>query len=124
MNHKLIAITDPSGNWEYKDLLGASVHIKSASISSGYFGASEKTVYTIESINFRVSLDGKCFTIISLKDLPGKTFTWKDLEIIELNFPSICGLFVSGSMFCGNNPGCRRIPDQTSSCCSEGEVLD
>lgn len=133
-NNRLVSVTDPSGVWNIESLIGSTVHIKSVSISTGFFGGSSGTDYTIEKIQFRISLDGKCFTIISLKELPGKTFTWKDLEIVRLyntsNSPSVCGMCLCGTAICGITYGYDDVeiegPTDKKACCDscEGEVLD
>lgn len=101
-------VKDPSGSWEHSQLLGAKVHVKSLPVSNFFCNINSSDVMTIENIYFRVSLDGKTITVIELSELPGKVFTWRDLEIIELSSkniyqdPSICGIFLSGMTICGN----------------------
>lgn len=99
-------IVGPSGVWEYDQLLGAKVILKSMPVSN-FFGtmcsASDKL--TIKDICFRISLDGKTITVIELEEYPGKIFTWKDLEIVEINtmtkLKPICGKVLCGQSICG-----------------------
>lgn len=110
MNCKNIRIVDPSGNWEYEQLLGAKVILKSTPISNFFQNCSNVSsngVHIIKDIYFRVSIDGKAITIIELEDIPDKFFTWRDIEIRELNpssiYRPICGTFYSGQAICGYN---------------------
>lgn len=73
--------TDPAGTWYYEDLLGAVVRIKSTSPGMRVEG---DKLCTIEDIVFRVSLDGKTITKITLVEYPNYYFTWKDLEVIKI----------------------------------------
>lgn len=99
-------IVGPTGTWDYVQILGAKVIIKSLPISN-FFGTmcSNSDLFTIEDIYFRISLDGKVITIIKLVEYPDKFFTWKDLEIVEVNvkakFKPICGTFNCGQAICG-----------------------
>lgn len=108
MNCKNMRIVDPSGNWEYEQLLGAKVILKSTPISNFFQNCSNVSsngVHTIKDIYFRVSIDGKAITIIELEDMPDKFFTWRDIEITELSpssiYKPICGTFLSGQAICG-----------------------
>lgn len=99
-------IQGPSGVWEYDQLLGAKVRLKSMPISNFFScqgGVSE--VFTIKDITFRISLDGKTITIIELSEMPGKVFTWKDLEVIDIavtaKFKALCGTFCAAQTLCG-----------------------
>ena len=88
---------DPAGIWDYSNMIGAKVRVKSMPISnfrSGVFGDC-----TISEIYLRVSIDGKAITIIRLKEYPDLFFTWKDLEVVMTNLDdaeSICGTFKAG----------------------------
>lgn len=107
MNCKNIRLTDPSGNWEYEQLLGAKVILKSTPISNFFKNCkvNSETTNTIKDIYFRISIDGKAITIIELEELPGKFFTWRDIEIYELSpssiYKPICGTFKAGQAICG-----------------------
>lgn len=99
-------VVGPTGTWEYTQLLNARVRIKSLPVSNFFCNMSSATdLYTINDIYFRVSLDGKVISLIELRELPGKFFTWKDLEIVEINITSvtrpICGTFNCGRAICG-----------------------
>lgn len=100
-------IVSPSGVWEYEQLIGAKVKVKSMPISN-FFGcfSGVNELLTIKDIFFRISLDGKTITVIELVEYPGKIFTWKDLEVVELNivskFKSACGEFLAGQTVCGH----------------------
>lgn len=101
-------VKDPSGSWEYSQLLGAKVRVKSMPVSNFFCSINASDLLTIDNIYFRVSLDGKTITVIELTEIPGKIFTWRDLEIVELNSrnlyqdPSLCGVFLCGVTLCGN----------------------
>lgn len=96
---------DPAGIWDYKNLIGAKVRIKSMPMSNfhkGVFGDC-----TISDIYFRISTDGKTITVIRLKEYPDLFFTWKDLEVLQtVDYPdSICGTFKAGSALASNDGG-------------------
>lgn len=74
---------DPAGIWDYQNMIGAQVKVKSMPISNFSSGIMASNIYTIDDIYFRVSLDGKTITIIRLRELPDLFFTWKDLEVIK-----------------------------------------
>lgn len=84
--HQRIPVTSPSGNWNLENLIGGKVKVKSVSIWNGLFsgGLDSKTEYTIEEVKFRISIDGKCFTVLKLKELPDRLFTLKDVEILSV----------------------------------------
>jgi len=109
-----LKVTSPAGLWEYPQLIGASVKIASKSVSSGFFAVDSEDIYTIKEIGFRISKYGKSYTVVTLNELPGKEFAWKDLEIIGLPFciycPAICGGFCCGGAICGYNIG--NIPGE------------
>lgn len=74
---------DPAGIWDYQNMIGAQVKVKSMPVSNFSSGIMASDTYTIGDIYFRVSLDGKTITVIRIKELPDLFFTWKDLEIIK-----------------------------------------
>ena len=74
---------DPAGVWDYQNMIGAQVKVKSMPISNFSSGIMASNIYTIDDIYFRVSLDGKTITIIRLRELPDLFFTWKDLEVVK-----------------------------------------
>ena len=77
-------IIDPAGTWEYCNMIGAMVKI--LSIPVGDFKPLTKgTNCIIEDVYFRISTDGKVITVVKLKEYPDFLFTFKDLEIIEVN---------------------------------------
>lgn len=100
-------IVGPSGIWEYSQLIGAKVRVNSMPISN-FFGcfSGVNDLLTIKDIYFRISLDGKTITVIELVEYPGKIFTWKDLEIVELHivskFKATCGTFLCDQTLCGH----------------------
>ena len=89
-------ILDPSGIWEYKQLLGAKVKIKSLTVSNLFYTFNTSDICTIKDIHFRVSIDGKTITIVELDQYPGKVFTWRDLEIQEITNPCILDETICG----------------------------
>ena len=74
---------DPAGIWDFQNMIGAQVKVKSMPISNFSSGIMASDIYTIGDIYFRVSLDGKTITVIRLRELPDLFFTWKDLEVVE-----------------------------------------
>ena len=94
---------DPAGIWDYKNLIGAKVRVKSMPISNFYNGVFGDC--TIEDIYFRISIDGKVITVIRLKEHPDLFFTWKDLEVLKvINYADpICGNFKAGSALADND---------------------
>lgn len=75
-------IIGPSGIWKLEELIGAKVTIGSMPISN--FGtiaidAEQSFEFEVESIDFRISLDGKAITVVKLKGLDNYVFTLKDL---------------------------------------------
>lgn len=80
-----IHITSPAGVWGYDDLIGATVRVKSSSVSSGLFSVDSSSEYRIKSISFGLDIDtGKLVTIIRLDGLDGE-YVWKDLELLKLD---------------------------------------
>lgn len=100
-----IAVTSPSGLWDYQNLIGASVRIKSLPIKSGIFNFDSDSTYQIEDIRFRVSRTGRSYASIKLGGIDSREFVWKDLEVIGLRMPlwspAICGKFCAGNAICG-----------------------
>ena len=73
-------IIGPSGIWKLEDLIGATVKISSMPISNMRTIAIDSSQgFTVEYIDFRVSLDGKAITVVKLKRLEDLVFTLKDL---------------------------------------------
>ena len=99
-------VTDPSGVWDYKNLIGAQVMITSMPVSNlnNTFAFNSNVIHTISDIYFRVTTDGKTITVIRLVDMPSYLFTWKDLEILNLKTyeESVCGWGCCGNIICGN----------------------
>lgn len=101
MNFK---VTSPSGIWDYANLLGASVKIKSLPVKFGFAYAADE-LYEIEDIGFRISRTGQLYTGIRLKGVKNREFVWKDLEVVGLRVPvwaaAWCGMFCAGNAICG-----------------------
>lgn len=99
-----IKVTSPSGLWDYQNLIGASVKIKSLSVKAGFSYPSDE-LYRIESIGFRLSPAGYSYTVVRLEGIQNKEFVWKDLEVVGLRMPfwspAICGMFCCGEAICG-----------------------
>lgn len=99
-------VTDPAGIWDYTNLIGATVRVRSMSISNlnNIFAFDSTTLHIIEDIYFRITTDGKTITVIRLVDMPEYLFTWKDLEVIDLQYVSkaVCGLSCCGQTLCGS----------------------
>ena len=98
-------VIDPSGVWEYYQLIGAKVYIKSTPVSNFFNLQNASSTATIKDIYFRITVDGKTITIIELKEYPGRVFTWKDLMIHEIvnsvRVKALCGTFLCGTGICG-----------------------
>lgn len=75
----------PSGLVDIDKIVGAKVRVKSLT-TQNYCGWSYNTdkVFKIDSIRFRISIDGKCYTILTLEGITDRTFKLSDLEFIEL----------------------------------------
>lgn len=76
-------IYNPSGIWKIEDLIGSRVKIHSLPISN-FVALDCNEIFTIDRVEFRISMDGKAITIIFLKGLPDIEFTFKDLIIESL----------------------------------------
>lgn len=119
-------VKDPSGNWDFLQLIGAKVHVKSVSITNFFCRINSSDLFTIKNIYFRISLDGKAMTIIELAELPDKVFNWRDLEVVELNNkniyqdPAQCGMFLCGGTLCGNKVSLDPSYDEVNT--SEGGI--
>ncbi len=75
----------PAGIWEYKNMVGSRVKIKSIPVSNFFRLADADKTFTVSDVYFRVSTDGKVITVVKLEGLEDVIFTWKDLEVISLN---------------------------------------
>ena len=85
-DERRISRNEPSAIVEYENLIGSKVKIKSASMQNGfYWTKNTDQLFTVSEIGFRISIDGKCHTILSLAEVTDRTFTLKDIEIVELN---------------------------------------
>lgn len=86
---------DPAGTWNYEDLIGAGVKVKSMPVSN-FCAIDADEIFTIEDIYFRASLDGKIITVVKLEELPNLFFTLRDLELvgIERKTNKIAGEFI------------------------------
>lgn len=76
-------IFNPSGIWTLEDLVGSRVKIHSLPLSN-FVAMDCNEIFTIDRIEFRVTMDGKAITIIFLKGFPDIEFTFKDLIIESL----------------------------------------
>lgn len=100
-------IKSPNGTWGYQSLIGGQVRVRSTAVTNFFGSVSAGETCTIKDIYFQISLDGKAITIIELAEFPGKFFTWKDLEVIEVGegqkINATCGLFTSNETLAGYN---------------------
>lgn len=71
----------PSGIWLPEELIGAKVKVLSVPISNMVPIDCGKTMH-VEKIDFRISLDGKAITVVTLKECPDAIFTLKDLLFV------------------------------------------
>lgn len=119
-------VRGPSGIWKYNQLIGATVYIKS-SPSCNFFSLKDATKeYVIKDIYVKISLDGKAITVIEIDGIPGKVFTWRDLEIVRINCAiykdAICGGFNSGEAIVGS--GVSKEPSYETDCVDGVAVID
>lgn len=85
-DERRISRDESSAVIEYENLIGAKVKVKSASMQNGFHQIKDiNQLFTVSDIGFRISIDGKCHTIISLAEITDRTFTLKDIEIVVLN---------------------------------------
>lgn len=97
----------PAGLWTIGQMIGAKVKLKSLPIMNTI--SCDTRVFgtcTIHNIMFRVTQDGKTITTIELEEAPGTYFTWKDLEVLNVNLngnssKAICGEAIVGNVICG-----------------------
>lgn len=83
MSKNNIALTDPAGTWTIDNLIGGKVHIRSVSGWNRVFGADENEVFTVKEVKFRINLDGKIETVVSLVEKPG-IYCFRDIEILTV----------------------------------------
>ncbi len=67
-------------------IIGAKCYVRSVSAMNGWRWDEEAIgkEYTVKEVGFRISVDGKCFTVIVLDGISDRIFTLKDLEFVEL----------------------------------------
>lgn len=99
------------GTWSYWDLIGAKFKLKSVPLSIN--GVLQKDLIALsrqdlilEEIFFRASTDGKLVPLFRMKNICGKLFRARDLELIEINplqnISTYCGNFICGRVLVGN----------------------
>lgn len=114
------------GTWSYKELIGSKFRLKSIPISiNGVLQKKCNLKYsqmsmTLKDVYFRVSTDGKVYTLFRMEEVCGKLFLPRDLELIEINSfmpgSTKCGEFVCGRILVGtgiepeNNPEIEDKP--------------
>lgn len=93
----------PGGLWPIDRMIGAKVRINSSSVGNFLLGSQTITgIFTIDKVMTRVSMDGKAMTNIYLKEIPDRSFIWRDLEILEIGskptklFPNKVGCAIVG----------------------------
>lgn len=80
-----LRVVDNSGLISISQVIGAKVYIKSITMGNAWnWKDSGKRTYTVKDVGFRISVDGKCFTILTLEECD-EIFTLKDIEFIKLN---------------------------------------
>lgn len=85
-NERRISDQETSGVITLQQMIGAKCYIRSVSAMNGWRW-DENAIgkeYTVKEIGFRISVDGKCFTIVILDGIDDRIFTLKDLEFVEL----------------------------------------
>ena len=85
-NERRITDEEASAVISVEQLLGAKCYVRSVSAMNGWRWSEDAIgkEYTVKEVGFRVSVDGKCFTIITLDGIDDRVFTLKDLEFVEL----------------------------------------
>ena len=85
-NERRISDQETSGVITLQQMIGAKCYIRSVSAMNGWRWDENAigTEYTVKEIGFRISVDGKCFTIVVLDGIDDRIFTLKDLEFVEL----------------------------------------
>lgn len=73
----------PSGIWSAAELVGAVVQIGSMPVSN-LAAIDVGSKFIVDSIDFRISLDGKAITVVKLKGLDDYIFTLKDLIFVGI----------------------------------------
>ena len=85
-NERRISDQETSGVITLQQMIGAKCYIRSVSAMNGWRW-DENAIgkeYTVKEIGFRISVDGKCFTIVVLDGIDDRIFTLKDLELVAL----------------------------------------
>jgi hypothetical protein len=98
-NNRCECRQDPAGTWDYKDLIGSGVKVRSMP-TSNFCAIDANETFTIDDIYFRASLDGKMITVVKLKELPGLFFTLRDLELVGIKRKTNR---IVGEFICSNN---------------------
>lgn len=84
-SERRVGRSEESGVIDWDSLIGAKVRISSLTMQNGWMLKNpEKKEYTVGDIGFRITVDGKCRTIITLEEVEDRTFSLKDIEIISL----------------------------------------
>jgi hypothetical protein len=88
-NERRIDREELPGCFPIQDILGSRVIVKSLTGQNSfdwdkYAEDKRVVVCTVEDIMFTVSIDGKCFTLIYLVEVPDRAFTLEDLTFIEV----------------------------------------
>ena len=109
------------GTWSYKELIGSKFRLKSIPISiNGVLQKKCNLKYsqmsmTLKEVYFRVSTDGKVYTLFRMEEVCGKLFLPRDLELIEINrfMPGStkCGEFVCGRILVGTGIEPENSPE-------------
>lgn len=69
---------------DWSRAIGAKVKVRALTMQNGWdWNYDPKMEFTIASIGFRITVDGKCHTIVSLEEVEDRTFTLKDLDFIS-----------------------------------------
>ena len=101
------SIKNPSGSWNYEQMIGAKVRVKSVGVNNLFSCLNSQDLSTIKDIIFRISMDGKVIPMVELSEYPNKVFIWRDLEVVELSntykYDSICGAFNCSQSVVGYN---------------------
>ena len=74
-NERRISDQETSGVITLQQMIGAKCYIRSVSAMNGW---------RWDENAIRISVDGKCFTIVVLDGIDDRIFTLKDLEFVEL----------------------------------------
>lgn len=95
------------GTYRYQELLGSKFKLKSVPLSlhgnlqTGCPGNITTETMTLAEVYFKATTDGKVYPMFRMKEVCGRLFSPRDLELIETTkIPKLSA--VCGNIVCGN----------------------